>query len=52
MILKCVARCRCSGKSRKKKSSVFTFVCLHTSRLNASASVLGHQINTLSKRLE
>ncbi len=47
MILKCVARV----KSRRKKLSVFTLVCLHTSRLNAS-SALGHQINTLSKRLE
>ncbi len=48
MILKCVARV----KSRRKKLSVFTLVCLHTSRLNASASVLVHQINTLSNRLE
>ncbi len=48
MMLKCVARL----KSRRKKSSVFTLVCLPTRRLNASASALGHQINTLSKRLE
>ncbi len=45
MILKCVARV----KSRRKKSSVFTLVCLHTRRLNASADA---EINTLIKRLE
>ncbi len=50
MILKCVARL----KSCKEKPSVFTLVCLHTRRLNASvvflsASVLGHQRNTQSK---
>ncbi len=39
-------------KSRRKKSPVFTLVCLHTRMLNASAdasvSALGHQINTQS----
>ncbi len=40
-------RCRCSGvKSHRKKSLVFTLVCLHTRMLNASAdasaSALGH----------
>ncbi len=56
MILKCVARL----KSRRKKLSVFTLICLNTRRLNTSAdasadtsaSALRHQINKQSKRLE
>ncbi len=67
MILKCIARCRCSVEVAQEKviglytrrslhSSVFTLVGLHTRRLiasiDASASALGHQINTQSKRLE
>ncbi len=39
-------------KLHRKKLSVFTLICLHTRRLNAYASSLGHQINTQSKRLE
>ncbi len=47
MILKCVAWCRCSVEVAQEK--VF---CLYKRRLNASAdasaSALGHQINTQS----
>ncbi len=46
MILKCVARCRCSGKVAQEKVD-----CLYTrlsSHEDASASALGHQINTQS----
>ncbi len=36
IIPKCVAGVVARVKSRRKKSLVFTLVCLHTSRLNAS----------------
>ncbi len=50
IILKYVAGVVARVKSRRKKSPVFTLVCLHTRLLNASASALGHQINTLSNQ--
>ncbi len=37
IIPKCVAGVVARVKPRRKKSLVFTLVCLHTSRLNASA---------------
>ncbi len=40
IIPKCVAGVVARVKSRRKKSLVFTLVCLHTSRLNASTSAL------------
>ncbi len=52
IILKYVAGVVARVKSHRKKSPVFTLVCLHTRMLNAStdasASALGHQINTQS----
>ncbi len=52
IIPKCVAGVVARVKSCRKKSFVFTLVCLHTRMLNASAdasaSALGHQINTQS----
>ncbi len=48
MILKSVALCRCSVEVAQEKVVVFTLVCLHMRRLNASASALGHQITTQS----
>ncbi len=50
MILKCVARCRCSGEVAQEK--VVGLYPRLSSHEQASASALGHQINTLSKRLE
>ncbi len=46
IIPKCVAGVVARVKLRRKKSLVFTLVCLHTRMLNVSASALGHQINT------